>query len=228
MADTPDDGPSLEMPSFSLRRRKRAPEDVAPEPEASPEPVVPEPAEPEPTPVIPEPEPTPVIPEPEPTPVIPEPEPTDEPEAEEVGRRRARTAPPVTGLPAALLTGLLVGVLAVGFAWLAGAGCDAVRGTTACGGAAGLPILLAGLVLLAWVGAQLLKFFGVADAGSTSILAVGVLAVLVMLFLLESLDEPWAAVVVPVVAVVGYGLSWWVTTSVVGEDAEVPEPHDVR
>ena len=202
MADgTPDDGPSLEMPSFSLRRRTRAPQDAAPEPE---------PVEPE--------------------PVIPEPELDDEPEAEDVGRRRARTAPPVTGLPAALLTGLVVGVLAVAFAWLAGAGCEAVRGTTACGGAAGLPILVAGLVLLAWVGTLLLRFFGIADAGSTSILAVGVLAVLVMLFLLGSLDEPWAAVVVPLVAVVGYGLSWWVTTSVVGEDtgAEFPDPHDVR
>jgi hypothetical protein len=169
--DTPDDRPPLEMPSFSLRRRKPA---------------------------------------------------------REHRPRRARTAPPLTGLPAALLTGLAVGALAVAYAWLAGAACDAVRGTTSCGGAAGLPILLAGLVLLAWVGALLLRLFGVADAGSTSILAVGVLSVLVMLFLLDSLDEPWAAVVVPALAVLGYGLSWWVTASVVGEEPEVPEPHDVR
>ena len=40
----------------------------------------------------------------------------------------------------------------------------------------------AGIRLLAWVGALLLRFFGVADPGSTSILAVGVLSVLVMLF----------------------------------------------
>ena len=78
--------------------------------------------------------------------------------------------------------------------------------------------------------ALLLRFFEVADPGSTSILAVGVLSVLVMLFLLDSLDEAWAAVVVPALSVLGYGLSWWVTASVVGDDAEpeVPEPHDVR
>jgi hypothetical protein len=171
--DTPDDRPPLEMPSFSLRRRRRA---------------------------------------------------------REHRPRRARTAPPLTGLPAALLVGLVVGLLAVAYAWLAGVGCEAVRGTSACGGAAGLPLLLAGLVLLAWVGALVLAYVGVADASSTSILAVGVLAVLVMLFLLDSLDEAWAAVVVPALAVVGYGLSWWVTSSVVGDDAEpeVPEPHDVR
>ncbi|CUR62059.1 conserved membrane hypothetical protein [metagenome] len=196
MADSPDDGPSLEMPSFSLRRRRREPEEPAVEA---------------------------VVPDPEPD---PEP-PVDEPET---GRRRVRTPPTVTGLPAALLTGLVVGLLAVAYAWLTGVGCEAVRGTSACGGAVGLPLLLAGLVLLAWVGALLLRFFRVADAGSTSILAVGVLAVLVMLFLLDSLDEWWVLVVVPALAVAGYGLSWWVTASVVGEDgaAEVPEPHDVR
>ncbi|MDR7254634.1 hypothetical protein J2X46_003632 [Nocardioides sp. BE266] len=255
MADgTRDDGPSLEMPSFSLRRRKRPQEEAAPEPEASvpepnPTPIVPEPEpepvvpEPEPTPVVPEPEPTPVVPdpvpdpaptpivpEPEPAPVVPEPEPEPLPEEAEGGRRRARTAPPLTGLPAALVTGVLVGALAVGLAWLAGAGCDVVRGTTACGGALGLPILLAGLAVLAWAGTLLLRFFGITDAGSTSILAVGVLTVLVMLFLLDVLDEWSMLVVVPVLAVLAYGLSWWVTASVVGDDAgtEVPEPHDVR
>ena len=61
-------------------------------------------------------------------------------------------------------------------------------------------------------------------------LAVGVLSVLVMLFLLDALDQWWALVVVPALAVAGYALSWWVTASVVGDDAgaAVPEPHDVR
>ena len=42
----------------------------------------------------------------------------------------------------------------------------------------------------------------------------------------------WARgfVAVPLLAVAGYGLSWWVTASVVGDGAgtEAPEPHDVR
>ena len=56
------------------------------------------------------------------------------------------------------------------------------------------------------------------------------MAVLVMVFLLGSLDEPWAVVAVPVTAVIGYCASWWVTHAVVGDDAaqDVAEPRDVR
>lgn len=205
--DEPDDGPSLEMPAFSLRRRK---------PAAEPGPGPAEPAEP-----------TRAV-----TPVAePEPAPKTDPE-EPVRRREPRWLPTVAlpGLPAAVVTGVAVGALAVLLAWLAGAGCSAVRGTSSCGGAAGLPLLLAGLVLLAWVGSLLLRALGVSDAGSTSVLAVGIMAVLVMVFLLGSLDEWWALVTVPLVAAVGYGASWWVTSSVIGgeADAEAPAPRDVR
>lgn len=174
----PDDRPSLEMPAFSLRRRKPAPEPVEP-----------------------------------------------------VRRRETRRLPSVAlaGLPAAAVTGVAIGALAVLLAWLAGAGCSVVRGTSSCGGAVGLPLLLAGLVLLAWAGSLLLRALGVADAGSTSVLAVGVMAVLVMVFLLGSLDEWWVLVAVPLMAAVSYGASWWVTSSVAGDaDAEEPAPRDVR
>ena len=133
-------------------------------------------------------------------------------------RRRKRPTVTLSGLPAAALTGVVVGVLAVLLAWLAGAGCEAARGTSSCGGAAGLPLLVAGLVLLAWVGSVLLRLLGVPDAGSTSVLAVGIMAVLVLVFLLGSLDAWWALVAVPVTAVIGYGASWWVTSPVVGDD----------
>lgn len=182
--DETDDGPSLEMPAFSLRRRKAA--------EPAPEPVEP------------------------------------------VRRREPRRLPSVAlhGLPAAAVTGVAVGASAVVLAWLAGAGCSVVRGTSSCGGAVGLPLLLAGLVLLAWAGSLLLRALGVADAGSTSVLAVGIMAVLVMVFLLGSLDEWWALGAVPLVAAVAYVASWWVTSSVVGDnadaDAEAPAPRDVR
>ena len=194
MADgTPDDGPSLEMPSFSLRRKKKDAEraDEVPEPVPSPEPA-PRPVEPQ--------------------------------------RRRARRPIAIAGLPAAAVTGVVVGALAVLLAWLAGVGCSAVRGTSSCGGPIGLPVLVVGLVLLAWAGSRLLCALGVADAGSTSLLAVGILTVLVMLFLLGSLDEWWTAIAIPVLAVMTYVASWWVTTSVVGEDSEAPTPesYDVR
>ena len=77
---------------------------------------------------------------------------------------------------------------------------------------------------------MLLRVFGAPDAGSTSILAVGIMAVLVLVFLLGSIDEWWMAIAIPVAAVIAYCASWWVTNAVVGHDteAEAPEPHDVR
>ena len=109
-----DDRPPLEMPSFSLRRRRKVADD-----EATPPREVETPA-------------TAVV---QPL-TVPEPEP---------GPRRLPTVQ-VSGLPAAALTGVAVGGLAVLLAWLAGVGCEAVRGTSACGGGPGLLILLVVLV----------------------------------------------------------------------------------
>ena len=160
-----DDRPPLEMPSFSLRRRRKV--------------------------------------------VQPSPEPAPRPRTLPTAQRR--------GLPAACLTGVAVGGLAVLLAWLAGVGCEAVRGTSACGGGPGLLILLVVLVVLTGAGTLLLRVLDVPHAGSTSLLAVGILAVLVLVFLLGSLDEGWALVTVPVASAISYAASWWVTTAV-GED----------
>jgi len=172
MADgAPDDGPSLEMPALSLRRRRRAP-DV---PDAAPQP----------------------------------------------SRDRGRRPLPgvaVGGLPAAAVTGVAVGGLSVLLAWLAGVGCEAVRGTSACGGGPGLLVLAVVLAVLAWAGSLLLRLLGVPHAGSTSVLAVGILAVLVLVFLLGSLDEGWTIVAVPLASAVAYSASWWVTTAAGGDD----------
>lgn len=266
-----DERPSLEMPSFSLRRKRRAEPDqvpvaepeapaepeAAPAPRSSPEPV-PEPevgAEPAPAP-----QPTPpaspapvearaprlrrrtpraapaptqdvsepvavstpaaahVVPEPgAPGPAVvepatPGPEPTDTAVTEPAPPR-----PPLargSASTAAAVTGLVVGVLGVALSWLAGTACDMARGTSSCGGTVGLPLLLAALAVMAYAGAALLRGLRVAEPGSTSLLATGVLAVLVMVFLLGSLDEAWAAVAVPVLAVLAYTGSWWLTAAV--------------
>ena len=42
------------------------------------------------------------------------------------------------------------------------------------------------------------------DPGSTSLLAVGLLAVVVLVFLLDSLDEWWTVIVIPVVGALTY------------------------
>lgn len=249
MADTDrpdgtDEGPSLEMPSFSLKRKKKAPEEAEPGVAAPPEPTPAPTAEPtaetvKPTaeqapapPVVHEP----VDPVEPPTAVVPpvpsQPEPETAPET--VAHPRARRLPTVTlsGIPAAAATGVVVGGLAVLLSWLATSACDVVRGTSSCGGGPGLLILVVVLGLLAYVGGLLLRIFGVPDAGSTSLLAVGILAVLVLVFLLGSIDEWWMVVAIPVAAVIAYCASWWVTTSVVGGDGDTgasgPEPHDVR
>ncbi|TGN62981.1 hypothetical protein EXE59_02735 [Nocardioides eburneiflavus] len=193
---TPDEGPSLEMPSFPRRRRREKPE-AAPETASGP---VPRAA-------------------------------ASDPAATEPARvRRPLPSVSLAGLPAAAVTGVVVGALGVLLVWLAGVGCEAVRGTSSCGGGPGLLVLVVVLGVLAWAGSLLLRVFAVPDAGSTSLLGVGILAVLVMVFLLGSLDQWWTAVAVPVAAAAAFAASWWVTTTVVGEDAEAEAsaPHDVR
>ena len=113
------------------------------------------------------------------------------------------------------ITGAVVGGLAVLLTWLSTTACDAVRGTSSCGGGPGFLILVAVLVVLAYAGALLLGALGVPDAGSTSVLAVGITAVLVMLFLLDSIYDGWMVIAIPVVAVIAFVGSWWITHAVV-------------
>jgi hypothetical protein len=217
----PDDRPSLEMPSLSLRRRKKA----APEPATVlEEPVVEEPVVE--GPVVEEP----VVEEPAVEESVAQPA-VEAPAAvgpEPVEPRVRRELPAVPGLAAAIGTGVVVGLLAVSLTLLAGVGCDAVRGTSSCGGAIGFPTLVVVLALMAWSGTALLRALRVDDAGSTSLLAVGVLAVLVMVFLLGLLDQWWTAVSVPVLAALSYAGSWLLTQSVAGDDEDAPASYDVR
>lgn len=155
----------------------------------------------------------PPTPAPAPEPALLEPDPTPEPEP--VRRSRAVVLP---GASAALLVGLAVGLAAVVLGWAMGAGCEALRGTSACGGAIGFPALLASLVLLAWLGALGLRLLGVGDAGSTSALAVGLAAVIVLVALLDALDHWWAAVALPVLGAVAYAVAWWVTAVLASSD----------
>lgn len=190
-----DDRPPLEMPSLSLRRRRRAAgDDGAPA--------------------------------------------TDDRATGAAGLTAVPPAPahsprrlptmPLRGLPAAVLAGVVVGVLAVLLGWLAGVGCEAVRGTSACGGGPGLLILLVVLAALTWAGSLLLRVLGVPHAGSTSLLAVGILAVLVLVLLLDSLDEGWALVAVPVASAIAHAASWWVTTAVGDDETPADASYDVR
>lgn len=227
----PEKEPNLELPSFGFRRRKQTaaeadpmPVDTAePEPATPAEPVAPEPARPEPE------APEPGAPE-RATPEEPEPERETAILVEKAGeiRRvpgtdggeatapvaRRRRPPMLTRVPggwAAAGAGLACGLVGIVLTIGALRGCEAVRGVGSCGGI-GVFALLAILVVEVLIGATLLRACRVRDAVSTSLLGVGVAAVVIVLFLLGSLGDWWMVVVVPLVTAAGYLFSWWVTS----------------
>ncbi len=232
MAEKDDpDGPSLELPSLGFGRKRRGKKErPAPEPEPVPE-AAPE-AAPAPAPA-PRPEPTPEParePQPVPTAAAPlftdeAPTPVDEPADDQEPARRDRPRPVLPRLgpvPAALLTGLLVGVITVGLVWASQRLCEVLRGTSSCGDA-GFLLLLAVLVLAGLLGGRLLKAFGVEDGGSTSFLAMGLVAVALMLVLADHLFAWWMVIAVPAVAMVAYVASQRLTTAMVEPGG--PEVH---
>ena len=140
-----------------------------------------------------------------------------EPEPEVPAPRREVSLPVIGALQAALAVGAVIGLLAVLLTVASLKLCEVVRGTDSCGGP-GVLLLLATLVLLAYVGAWLLRALGIGDPGSTSLLAVGLVAVTAMLFFLDVIYSWWMVIVIPVVAMAAYALSWWVTTRLVEVD----------
>ncbi len=145
----------------------------------------------------------------------------DDPEVEPATREhREIHFPSLPALPAVLIVGAVVGLAAVLLTWGSLRLCDVATGTASCGGGPGLLLLVAILIALTYLGGWLLRGFGISDAGSTSFLAVGLLAVVAMLFLVDSLDGWTGAVAVPVVTVVAYALSWRVTATLVDAGAD--------
>jgi hypothetical protein len=127
-------------------------------------------------------------------------------------RERRRIRFHVPGLVAAALTGAVVGLAMVGLAAAGLQGCSSMRGTSSCGkpGILLLLVITAAVILL---GSLLLRLAGVATHGSTSFLGVALLVVLILLALLPVLDSWWVVIVVPVLGMVTYAASWWLTTS---------------
>ena len=125
---------------------------------------------------------------------------------------RQVSLPDIGALPAALVTGVLVGLLAVGLTWLALRGCAALRDTSSCGDP-GLLVLLAIALVVGLVGRALLRVWQVPDSGSTSFLATALMAVLAMLFLMGSPVDAWTVVVLPVLGAVTFAVAQWVTSS---------------
>lgn len=237
MADEDDekDRPSLELPSLGFRRKRREQAAATEEPvtarqetpvaEAQPAPP------PEPTPAVEDaPQARPLYAdevEPaaaeapsevvQPVPaaeVRPVPGPAAVEDAPAPRRKRLRTPSSIGGTSAAIITGLLVGVITVGLTWGSLRLCELVKGTSSCGNP-GFLLLVAIMVSMTLLGSLLLRVWGVPDPGSTSFLAVGLLAVMTLLFLVDVLFNWWMIIVVPLFAVLTFALSHWVTTSFV-------------
>lgn len=232
----------LELPSFGFGRKKRnrvegsaAAPVAAQDPVAEPEPVREPVAEPEPVADV-APEPEPVTRDAVPPDVPRAPAPPREPEESVRPARpfkapkpakapkpprepRELSLPALAPLQAAIVTGAVVGLLAVGLNFAALAACDLIRGTTSCGGP-GVLLLVAILILITYIGGWLLRGFHVQDAGSTAFLAVGLLTVVVMLFLVEALFSAWMVVVIPLLSVAAFVASWKLTTSFADVDVE--------
>lgn len=221
------DDVNLEMPSL-FRRRKRAAKATEPE-AAGPGTAEPEMAEPSREGVfVPPPSSSPSsfrppVEQAEDTAVLPS---TDEPKAAKPAKapkppERAKAPrdkprvrlPEVGGMTASVLTGVLVGLLACGATYLAMQGCEAINGTSSCGGGPGFFLLVVIVVGLVLAGGLVMRALRVTDPASTSFLAVGLLAVIVLLFFMEVIFEWWMVIAIPVTSAVTFAAAHWVTTT---------------
>ena len=117
------------------------------------------------------------------------------------------------------------GLVWVALSYVSQQGCEAVRGVGSCGGVVGLVALVAIVVMMVLLGGYLLRAWGLPDATSTSFLGVGLVAVVAMLFFLESIDSVWMFLVVPVLTAATFLLSWWVTETFVEVGSSTDDLH---
>lgn len=125
---------------------------------------------------------------------------------------REYSLPPVSGMTVSVLTGIFIGLLACGATWIGLQGCEAIKGTSSCGGP-GFFLLVAILILMVVIGSFIMKAFRVPDPTSTAFLAVGLLAVIVLLFFVDVIFDWWMIIVIPLVGASTFALSHWVTTT---------------
>jgi hypothetical protein len=195
----PGQGHSLELPSLRSalrfrRRRKDPPAPIVPDTQAEPgRPISPGPVG---------------LPE-----THPEVAATSVMTADNTPRaRRQRPRLPLPGPVVALGTGALVGLALVGLTSASLHVCSSVRGTSSCG-KPGLLLLLVITAVTVLLGSLLLRIAGVPSSGSTSLLGVGLLVVIILIALLPVIFRWWMVIVIPVVAMMTYAASSWLTST---------------
>ncbi len=163
---------------------------------------------------------------------VTEPAPTAAAEKPKRGRRAAttRTMPDVAASTAAFLVGAAVGLLGCVLTLGGLQGCELVTDTSSCGGP-GLLVLVVILVVMVLAGTVALRALRVAEPGNVSLLGVGMMTVVALLFLADYLYDPWMFLVVPVVTAITFALARWVTTMYADDmdDDDRGMPHvDIR
>ncbi len=148
-----------------------------------------------------------------------EPEPLTSFEQEDAEITAHANEPLLPLYPAAAVTGVAVGAAMVLLVWVSLRGCEAVRGTSSCTGGPGFLLLVATFVLCVLLGSALLKVFSISDPGSSSFLAVGLVAVMSLLFLIDVLGHWSMLIVIPIVGVGAFLASVWVTKTFVEPDS---------
>jgi hypothetical protein len=123
------------------------------------------------------------------------------------------------GWPAVVVTGLLVGLVVVGLTWASLQACEEVQGTSTCG-RAGYPMLGLVLAVAVLVGGVLLRLAQVADPVSTSLLGVGLAAIVALLVLIDHLDQPAMVVVLPLVFALTFAAAHWFSTALLEPSEE--------
>ena len=127
--------------------------------------------------------------------------------------------PLLSPLRAAAITGVVVGLLAVGLGWLSYELFSATRGTSAGGGWGALVLVVVAFVTFA-VGELMLGGFGVDHGRFISSMSVMLVLVVVLMFFLELAAGPIAWILFPVLGVIAYMGS----TRVAMFAAEQPNP----
>jgi hypothetical protein len=136
--------------------------------------------------------------------------------------RPRRTRPEVRlpgGWAAVVIAGVAAGLVTVALTWASLRACEGVQGTSTCG-RAGYPMLAVVLAVAVLVGAVLLRVAQVPDPVSTSLLGIGVAAVVALVALIDHLDQPAMVVVIPLLCALTYAGSHWLTTAVIEPGGE--------
>lgn len=127
--------------------------------------------------------------------------------------------PHLAPLRAAIITGLVVGLVAVSLGWLAREVFSATRGTSA-GGTWGALALVVMAFIAYLVGRTLLSGFGLDHVGAISFTSISLVFVLVLALFLELAATSYSWILLPVLSAIAFAVSCKVLTMAAEQPAQ--------